>query len=91
MIKLRLPKPAATNVVSRHLYLGSVYTKEQMRAFTEKAVKAEREASQRKPLTPAELNALFSNHPDTPHDVNAQEFCRVAMIIEAAHGIKENT
>jgi hypothetical protein len=44
MIKLRLPKPAATNVVSRRLYLGSVYTKEQMRAFAEKAVKSEREA-----------------------------------------------
>jgi predicted solute-binding protein len=44
MTKLRLPKPAAVNVVSRHLYLGSVYTKEQMRAFAEKAVKAEREA-----------------------------------------------
>jgi hypothetical protein len=43
MTKLRLPKPVATNVVSRHLYLGSVYTKEQMRAFAEKAVKAERE------------------------------------------------
>ena len=44
MTKLRLPKPAAVNVVNRHLYLGSVYTKEQMRAFAEKAVKAEREA-----------------------------------------------
>jgi hypothetical protein len=44
MIKLRLPKPAAANVINRHLYLGSVYTKEQMRAFAEKAVKAEREA-----------------------------------------------
>jgi hypothetical protein len=43
MIKLRLPKPAAANVINRHLYLGSVYTKEQMRAFAEKAVKAERE------------------------------------------------
>ena len=44
MTEFRLPKPAAANVVSRHLYLGSVYTKEQMRAFAEKAVKAEREA-----------------------------------------------
>lgn len=44
MTKFRLPKPAAANVVSRHLYLGSVYTKEQMRAFAEKAVLAEREA-----------------------------------------------
>lgn len=43
MKKLRLPKPVATNVVSRHLYLGSVYTKEQMRNFAEKAVLLERE------------------------------------------------
>ena len=42
MKKLRLPKPAAANVVSRHLYLGSVYTKEQMRNFAEKAVLLER-------------------------------------------------
>lgn len=43
MKKLRLPKPVATNVVSRHLYFGSVYTKEQMRNFAEKAVLLERE------------------------------------------------
>jgi hypothetical protein len=43
MTKLRLPKPAAGNVVSRHLYLGSVYTTEQMRKFAEKSVLAERE------------------------------------------------
>ena len=43
MIKLRLPKPAAANVINRHLYLGSVYTKEQMRAFAEKSVLVERE------------------------------------------------
>ena len=43
MKKSRLPKPAATNVVNRHLYLGSVYTAEQMRAFAEKAVLQERE------------------------------------------------
>ncbi len=43
MTKLRLPKPAAGNVVSRHLYLGSVYTTEQMRKFAEKSVLVERE------------------------------------------------
>jgi hypothetical protein len=44
MKKLRLPKPAATNVVNRHLYIGSVYTNEQMHKFAEKAAIAEREA-----------------------------------------------
>jgi hypothetical protein len=44
MTKLRLPKPIAGNVIHRHLHLGSVYTKEQMRAFAEKAVLVEREA-----------------------------------------------
>jgi hypothetical protein len=44
MTKLRLPKPVANDVIHRHLHLGSVYTKEQMRAFAEKAVLAEREA-----------------------------------------------
>ena len=44
MTKLRLPKPVAGNVIYRDLYIGSVYTKEQMRAFAEKAVLAEREA-----------------------------------------------
>ena len=44
MTKLRLPKPIAGNVIHRHLHLGSVYTKEQMQAFAEKAVLAEREA-----------------------------------------------
>jgi hypothetical protein len=42
MKKMRLPKPVATNVVSQHTYLGSVYTAEQMRKFAEKAVLAER-------------------------------------------------
>jgi hypothetical protein len=44
MTKFRLPKPIAGNVIHRHLHLGSVYTKEQMRAFAEKAVLVEREA-----------------------------------------------
>jgi hypothetical protein len=44
MTKLRLPKPVAGNVIHRHIYIGSVYTKEQMRDFAEKAVLAEREA-----------------------------------------------
>lgn len=42
MKKIRLPKPAATNVVIQHLYLGSVYTADQMRKFAEKSVLAER-------------------------------------------------
>jgi hypothetical protein len=44
MKKLRLPKPAATNVVNRHLYIGSVYTNEQMQKFAEKAAISERNA-----------------------------------------------
>lgn len=40
----RLPKPKATYVRHQGLYIGSVYTAEQMRKFAEKAVLEEREA-----------------------------------------------
>jgi hypothetical protein len=41
---MRLPKPAATNVVNKHIYLGGVYTAKQMRVFAAKSVAAENEA-----------------------------------------------
>ena len=75
---MRLPKPAAGNVVSRHLYLGSVYTKEQMRKFAEKSVLAEREECAKVCENNSASYSERASRPEKVRDINP-EVARVAV------------